>query len=145
MVSPLSFISNIRTHYQLDVDVMTPPLDGTILPGITRSSCLSLAAAHPSQTSLPNLPNSLKLHTHEVPITMSDLALWSSEDRLLEAFGVGTAVIVAPVGRIGFEGHDIILPTYKSGLGPVGKALWERLVDIQEGMVEWEGWSVVCE
>jgi branched-chain amino acid aminotransferase len=127
------------------VDVITPPLDGTILPGLTRSSCLSLCDAHPSRTSLSNLPNSLKLYTHEAPISMSDLALWSSQAKLLEAFCVGTAVLVAPVGRIGFEDKDILIPAYKGGLGPVGRALLERIVDIQEGIVEWERWSVVCE
>src|SRR5262245_12189259 len=85
-------------HKSLDVDILTPALDGTILPGLTRSSCLSLAAAHPSRTSLPNLSNSLRLHPHEIPITMADLVLWSSQGKLLEVFAVGTAVVVAPVG-----------------------------------------------
>lgn len=124
--------------------MITPPLDGTILPGLTRDSCLSLTAAHTFSTSLPNLSNSLLLHTHERTLRMSDLVAWSAQGRLLEAFGTGTAVIVAPIGRIGFEGKDLVLPEYKGGLGPVGKALWERIVDIQEGRVEWHGWSVPC-
>lgn len=76
---------------------------------------------------------------------MDDLAAWSSEGRLLEAFGTGTAVIVAPVGRIGFKGKDLELPKHEGGLGPIGKALWERIVEIQEGRIEWESWSVLCE
>lgn len=127
------------------MDVITPPLDGTILPGITRASCLSLAAAHPFQTSLPALSHGLRLHTHERRLTMRDLAAWGAQGRLREAFGVGTAVIVAPIGRIGFEGRDLVLPEHKGGLGPIARALWERIVDIQEGRVEWEGWSVRCE
>jgi len=125
---------------------MTPPLDGTILPGLTRESCLSLAEAHTSQKlSLPYLYPSTRLHTHERILTMHDLSSWSAQGRLLEAFGVGTAVIVAPVGRIGFEGRDLELEKHPGGLGPVGKSLWERIVDIQEARVEWEGWSVPCE
>jgi len=127
-----------------DLDLVTPPLDGTILPGITRASCLALATAHPSNTSLPNLPD-IRLHVHERPFTMRDLAQWSTEGKLLEAFGVGTAVIVAPIGRIGFQGKDLVLPQYKGMYGPISQALWERLVDIQQGRVEWEGWSVPCE
>jgi branched-chain amino acid aminotransferase len=64
---------------------------------------------------------------------------------LLEAFGAGTAVIIAPVGRIGYEGKDIVLPQHNGAYGPVSRALWERIVDIQQGKVEWEDWSVICE
>jgi len=123
---------------------MTPALDGTILPGVTRASCLALLEAHTHQkTHLLNIPPTRRLHAHERTVTMHDLKAWSVEGKLLEAFVVGTAVIVAPVGRIGFEGKDLVLPTV--GLGPVGKALWDRIVDIQTGKVQWDNWSVVVE
>lgn len=126
--------------------MITPPLDGTILPGLTRASCLELTASHSSKkTILPGLPDTLCLHIHEQPITMAQLVAWSKEGKLLEAFGVGTAVIVAPVGRIGFEGQDVLVKEHEGGLGPVGKALWKRIVEIQEGRVPWGNWSVVCE
>jgi branched-chain amino acid aminotransferase len=136
--------SSSFTNITLDLDLVTPPLDGTILPGLTRDSCLSLAAAHPSKTTLPGLPN-VRLHTHERPFTMRDLAAWCADGKLLEAFGAGTAVIIAPVGRIGYEGKDLVLPQHKGAYGPVSRALWERIVDIQQGRVEWEGWSALCE
>jgi len=125
-------------------DVITPALDGTILPGVTRDSCLTLLAAHPSKTSLPNLSNALKLFPHERKITIPELLAWSEQDRLVEAFGVGTAVIVGGIGRIGFQGKDIVFPKHEGGLGPVGAALYQRITDIQEGRVEWDHWSVVC-
>jgi len=129
-----------------DVDVITPPLDGTILPGLTRASCLELLASHTAtKTALPGLPSTLRLHTHEQPLTMAQLGAWADEGKLLEAFGVGTAVIVAPVGKIGFEGRDIRVKVHEKGLGPVGMALWERIVEIQEGRVSWGGWSVACD
>ncbi|KAA1475390.1 branched-chain amino acid aminotransferase II [Dentipellis sp. KUC8613] len=127
-----------------DLDIVTPPLDGTILPGVTRASVLSLLSAHPAQTSLPNLSNKTRLHTHERPITMTELAAWSAAGRLLECFVVGTAVVVTPVSRIGWQDRDIALPEYKAVMGPVTAALYERLVDIQEGRVEWQGWSATC-
>ena len=127
-----------------DLDLVTPPLDGTILPGLTRASCLTLAAAHPSKTSLPKLPN-VRIHTHERPFTMRDLDEWCAQGKLLEAFGAGTAAIIAPIGRIGFGGKDLVLPQHKGAYGPVSRALWERLVDIQQGRIEWENWSVLCE
>ena len=70
---------------------------------------------------------------------------WSSENCLLEAFGVGTAVIVSGVGAVGLEGHpDINIPEYNGGLGPVGRALYGGITDIQGGRVEFGDWSYVC-
>lgn len=140
------FVVVKREDEESGLDVLTPPLDGTILPGLTRASCLSLLQGHTAQQMvLPEISASLHLHTHERNVTMADLVEWSRQGRLLEAFGAGTAVIVAPVGRIGFEGKDLVLPKYETGLGPVGHALWKRLVEIQEGRVQWDDWSVPCE
>lgn len=79
---------------------------------------------------------------HEKQLTMPDLLMWTAQGKLLEAFGVGTAAIVASVGSIGYQDKDIVLPKYDGVLGPVTRALWERVVDIQQGRVEWKGWSV---
>lgn len=139
----MNFFVVIKRDDDDGVDVATPELDGTILPGVTRMSVLELMQAHnDGRTNLNGLP---KLHTQEKKVTMSELKKLSEEGKLLEAFGVGTAVIVAPVGKIGFEGDDLTLSAHEKGLGPVGAALWRRLVDIQEGRVEWENWGVLCE
>lgn len=147
---PPAFLARTLTRRcSADLDVITPPLDGTILPGLTRASCLALTAAHPERTSLAGLPNTLRLHTHERTMTMGDLYAWHASHRLLEVFAVGTAAVVVAVGSIGFHGReDIVVPakgTDGMGLGPVGTALRERIIDIQEGKIAWEGWSVLCE
>ncbi|KAI5888294.1 branched-chain amino acid aminotransferase II [Schizophyllum commune H4-8] len=174
-----------------DYDLITPPLDGTILPGITRLSILELANAHTAgRTVLPGLPADRKIHTHEKVVTMPQVRAWAADRTLLEFFCCGTAVIVVPVGRIWFDGADVslgvdsanertrlggaeadLLPREggpetpssanagtlpglvasgaqglaASALGPVAAALRERLVDIQEGRVSWEGWSTVVD
>ncbi|KAH7925655.1 branched-chain amino acid aminotransferase II [Leucogyrophana mollusca] len=122
------------------LDVITAPLDGTILPGVTRASCLSLASSPAFQKE-----QSLRLHTHERVFTMADLVQWSAQGRLVEALSVGTAAIIASVSKIGWKGKDITLPAYEAGLGPVGMALREKVVAIQEGREEWEGWGVACD
>jgi branched-chain amino acid aminotransferase len=95
---------------------------------------------------LASLYPDVDVHVHETPFTVGDMYKWSSEDRLLEAFGVGTAVVVSGVGAIGLEGHpDIDLPEFNGGLGPVGKALYNRITDIQEGKIEFGDWGYVCE
>ncbi|KAG0703443.1 aminotransferase [Suillus ampliporus] len=99
------------------LDLITAPLDGTILPGVTRASCLALASDPEFQKE-----SSLRLHPKK----------WS----------IGTAVIIGPCNRIGYEGKDIVLPG--AGMGPVGTALRKKILDIQEGRTEWKGWGVVC-
>ncbi|KAJ3495222.1 hypothetical protein NLJ89_g10660 [Agrocybe chaxingu] len=81
---------------------------------------------------------------HERPLTMNEIASLFDQGKVLEAFGVGTAVIVAPVGRIGWRGSDLVFPVYKEALGPIGKGMWTMITDIQTGKVEFDGWSVVC-
>lgn len=75
---------------------------------------------------------------------MHQVAAWAKGGKLLEAFGVATAAIVTPVGRIGFEDQNIFVKE-KDGLGPVGMALRNRIVEIQEGKVPWDNWSETCE
>jgi len=129
-----------------DVDLITPPLDGTILPGLTRASTLALADAYSAgKIVLPGVPTSLKLYTHERTLTMEEIDALSTQGRILEVFGVGTAVIVAPVSRIGWRGKDILLPVQKQGLGPIGGGMWKMIVDVQTGKVPFEDWSVVCD
>lgn len=129
----------------IDLDVITPPLDGTILPGLTRASCIALMDAHTSQaTVLPGISPSQRLHTHERTLTMHDLTAWSAEGKLTESFSVGTAVIVAPIGRIGFKGKDLLMPNHDTGLGPIGLALWQKITAIQTGKEAWEDWCVTC-
>jgi branched-chain amino acid aminotransferase len=128
-----------------DVDLITPPLDGTILPGVTRESALTLADAHTSgKLHLPGVPTTLKIHTHQRPLTMAEIAMHSEQGQLLEAFGVGTAVVVAPVSKIGWKGKDLVLPNPESGLGPIGKGLETTIIEIQTGRREFDGWSVTC-
>ncbi|KAF9221275.1 branched-chain amino acid aminotransferase II [Gyrodon lividus] len=121
-------------------DLITAPLDGTILPGVTRASCLALGS-----DPAFNEATGLNLHPTERPYTMQDLVEWSSQGKLAEALCIGTAAIVAAVNKIGYEGKDISVREYEVGLGPVGMALREKILAIQEGREEYEGWSVVCE
>jgi branched-chain amino acid aminotransferase len=75
---------------------------------------------------------------------MTNIFSWSEQGKILEVFGEGTAVIVAPVSQIGDQNKGIILPSHDGGLGPIGKGLWIiKITDIQVGKREFEGWSAV--
>lgn len=77
-------------------ELVTAPLDGTILEGVTRDSVLSLAREKLA-------PEGWMIS--ERKYTMKDLAEASKEGRLLEAFGCGTAAIVSPVRSISWKGQ----------------------------------------
>ncbi|KAG9122430.1 hypothetical protein FRC07_001201 [Ceratobasidium sp. 392] len=131
-------------------DAITPALDGTILPGVTRDSVLDLINSPSSPIS--SFIAAHELRSEERTVTLHEVKDMAERGLLVEAFGVGTAAIICPIGRIGYQdksaGTDSILeievPAYKSGLGPVASVLLESIVAIQEGRVEFEGWSVSC-
>ena len=128
------------------MDLITPPLDGTILPGLTRASTLSLADAHTSgDITLPGVPSDLKIYSREEPLSISRLSLWHSEGKVTEFFGSGTAAIIAPVNRIGWDGSDFLFPQIsEDGLGLIGRGMFEMITSIQTGRISFRGWSVLC-
>ncbi|WFD33886.1 branched-chain-amino-acid transaminase [Malassezia cuniculi] len=121
------------------LEVVTPPLNGMILPGVTRDSLLSLLRDHVAgKNSLP-LPKNIKVSERE--IKMGEIVDAANAGRLVEAFGSGTAAVVSPVDRIGYKGSDIKVPVTESGFGEVAEALLNKLKSIQWGHEE-HPWSV---
>lgn len=124
-----------------EVELVTPPLDGLILPGVTRDSVLSLARDHISgKHHLADLTDNLVVS--ERPVTMAEVKEASRSGRLVELFGAGTAVVISPVDRIGYLGEDVLIPTGHDGMGPVSRPIWAELVSRQTGTVPSE-WSLV--
>ncbi|KAI9756255.1 MAG: Mitochondrial branched-chain amino acid (BCAA) aminotransferase [Chaenotheca gracillima] len=79
-------------------ELLTAPLDGTILEGVTRDSVLDLAREK-------LVPRGWKVL--EKKFTMPELASAADEGRLLEVFGAGTAAVVSPVRKIGWKGRIV--------------------------------------
>ncbi|MEI7968630.1 MAG: branched-chain amino acid aminotransferase [Betaproteobacteria bacterium] len=112
-----------------DGEIVTPALTGSILPGITRDSVLRLAP------SLGYVVRESRLVLDEV---LADLA----SGRITEAFCMGTAAVIVPIGRIGYRGHD--LPVRDAAAGPAARRLYEALTAIQHGRAEDPfGWTRV--
>lgn len=92
-------------------ELVTPPLDDMILPGVTRDSIMSLAAAHIDPTTdfrIAGLPD--KLIVTERVMTMPEVVKASANGSLREMFGSGTAAIVSPVNMIGYVSRPLCLP-----------------------------------
>ncbi|KAJ7071270.1 branched-chain amino acid aminotransferase II [Mycena amicta] len=125
------------------LELVTPPLDGMILPGVTRDSVLALAREHISGVKrLPELTENLVVS--ERTVTMKEVKEASREGRLVEMFGAGTAAVISPVDRIGYMGEDVHIPTGEDGMGPVSRPIWAELVGRQWGTIP-SDWSVLVE
>ncbi|KAI5449543.1 branched-chain-amino-acid transaminase bat2 [Naganishia albida] len=130
------------------VEVATPRLDGTILPGVTRDSVLALLRKHAatSDEKLDGIPADWNLTVSERDITLQEIIDVVRAGKLLEVFGTGTAAILCPVNRIGLEDEspDLTTPSYTGGLGPVARGVYERISMIQQGDIEGHEWTVEC-
>jgi len=114
-------------------ELITAPLDGTILPGVTRDSILQLAREWG------------EFEVAEKSYTMTEMSEAIAEGRLYEAFGAGTAAIVAPISGIAYKGVELAVPCGKDGkAGDVAKRLYHELADIQYGRKAFGNWSVVA-
>lgn len=115
-------------------ELMTAPLDGTILEGVVRDSILSLARER-------LVPEGWKVS--ERKFHMRELAEAAKEGRMLEVFGSGTAAVVAPVRNISYKGEMVScgLPDNEE-VGPVTKRMKDWIEGIQYGEEEHE-WRLV--
>lgn len=100
--------------------IVTPPLSGSILPGVTRDSILRLGADLGYQVS-------------ETPLDIHDVLRDIQNGELTEVFGCGTAAVIAPVGKFGFRSHEYIIGNGQAGA--VSKHLFKELTDLQYGRI----------
>jgi len=108
-----------------DGSIQTPPL-GTILPGITRKSILTIAADR-------------GLTVREEPYSFDAWKADAASGRLLEAFACGTAAVVAAIGEIRFTGGTQVIGT--GGDGQTTSSLRDQLIGIQRGSIaDPHGW-----
>ncbi len=102
----------------IDGDLVTPPLHGTILDGVTRDSVMTLAR----DWGVP---------VRERPVTLDELVAAYQGGKLQEVFGCGTAAIIAPVSELGWAGGTIVCGG--GGVGPMARRLREAITAIQYG------------
>jgi len=101
-----------------DGTVVTPPISGTILEGVTRDAILAFAG-------------DLGHEAVQAPIDLAELRADLGAGRVTELFACGTAAVVTPVGRIVQAGHeDLVVAT---DTGPVTAAIRSALLDLQYG------------
>ncbi|KAM9672447.1 branched-chain-amino-acid aminotransferase, cytosolic isoform 3-T3 [Trichechus inunguis] len=110
-------------------ELATPPLDGIILPGVTRQSILDLARKWG------------EFKVSERYLTMDDLTTALEGSRVREMFGSGTACVVCPVSDILYKGETIHIPTMENGPKLASRIL-DKLNNIQYGREE-SDWTII--
>lgn len=110
--------SNI--FFVMNGELVTPPLGGTILPGITRNTILQLAA----DWGIPHA---------ERPISIETVRSAAQDGSLTEAFASGTAAVIAPVGEFYSQGQTIRIN--QGQIGPLAQRFFQYIEQVQRGLV----------
>jgi branched-chain amino acid aminotransferase len=114
--------------FAIDGAVVTPPLTGTILPGIVRESYLTIA-------------REMRIRVDERPVAVDELFALHAQGRLEEGAGVGTGVAFAPLGRVRWRDREIDLTPGKDSLLA---RIAERLNAIRTGQApDAHGWLTI--
>lgn len=121
-------VGSMNIMFVVNDTLVTPPLDGTILPGITRDSVLALAR-----------DNGMKVE--ERKISVDEIIETANSGEMTEAFGTGTAAVVSPVGAFVFDGREIVVAGGK--MGEKSLDFYNTLTGIHYGKIEDKhGWVV---
>ena len=111
-------VGSMNIFFVIDDEIITPELDGSILPGITRDSVIALA-------------KHWNLKVSERKISIDEVISTQASGSLQEIFGSGTAAVISPVGEIKYG--DKVLAVGDGKVGPVAGRLYKALTDIQYG------------
>jgi branched-chain amino acid aminotransferase len=111
--------------------IVTPPLTGTILAGVTRDSVISLGRHLGYQVS-------------EALVDVEEMLADIESGKITEVFGCGTAAVIAPVGKFGYKDKEYLINNFE--VGPISNHLFRQLTDIQYGRVpDPFGWTYTIE
>jgi branched-chain amino acid aminotransferase len=114
-------VGAMNVMFKIDGEIVTPKLTGSILPGITRKSCIEVL-------------KDLGYTVNERLLSVDELLNALQTGKLEEAWGCGTAAVVSPIGKLAFGEKE-----YEVGGGKIGEVtqkLYDILTGIQWGKVE---------
>ena len=111
-------VGTMNIFFVIGDEVVTPPLAGSILPGVTRDSALRLL-------------RDWKLKVSERPVHVDEVRRAAADGTLREVFGTGTAAVISPVGHLCFRGETF--PVNGSRPGAISNRLFAEITGIQYG------------
>jgi branched-chain amino acid aminotransferase len=120
-------VGTMNIFFLIEDELVTPPLTGTILPGITRQTVMELVEEWGDY------------RVSQRPISIDEVMETAKNGRLKEAFGSGTAAVISPVGEIVYRGESVKVQDEQTG--PLARKLYREIIDIQYGRKEdTHGW-----
>ena len=114
-------VGAMNVMFKIAGEIVTPALAGSILPGITRKSCLELLRKEGYKVS-------------ERLLSVDELAAAMENGTLEEAWGCGTAAVISPIGELAYKGKKFAVNGGK--IGEVTQHLYDTLTGIQWGKLE---------
>ena len=114
-------VGAMNVMFKIGDEIVTPMLSGSILPGITRKSCLEVLRKEGYTVS-------------ERLLSIDELAAAMENGTLEEAWGCGTAAVVSPIGELCYKGK--VYTVADGGIGKVTQHLYDTLTGIQWGKLE---------
>ena len=118
----------MNIFFKIAGKVVTPSLNGSILPGITRNSTIQLC-------------KDWGYEVEERKISAEELLQAQKDGTLEEVFGTGTAAVISPVGKLRYQ--DEVMTIANGETGPLSMKLYETITGIQTGKLPDEkGWRV---
>ena len=122
-------VGTMNIMLKISDEVITPPLSqGTILPGVTRDSALTLM-------------REWGLRVSERAISIDEVARAARDGSLREVWGTGTAAVISPVGELAYAGERIVINRGK--IGELTQKLYDAIVGIQYATApDTHGWTV---
>ncbi len=114
-------VGAMNVMFKIDGEIVTPELTGSILPGITRKSCIEV---------LKNMGYTVS----ERRISIDELVEALETGRLEEAWGCGTAAVISPIGRFYYNDKEYDVNAGK--IGEISKKLYDTLTGIQWGKLD---------
>ncbi len=120
-------VGAMNVMFKIGDEIVTPMLSGSILPGITRKSCIEVLKSKGYKVS-------------ERLISIDELADAMAKGTLLEAWGCGTAAVISPIGEFCYK--DTKYAVNNGEIGEVTQMLYDTLTGIQWGSIEDSfGWT----
>ena len=114
-------VGAMNVMFKIDGTIVTPMLSGSILPGITRKSCIEVLKAK-------------GFKVEERLLSIDELLNALENGKLEEAFGCGTAAVISPIGELCYQGKKYAITGGK--IGEVTQMLYDTLTGIQWGKIE---------
>ena len=122
-------VGAMNVMFKINGEIVTPMLSGSILPGITRKSCIEVLKSEGYNVS-------------ERLLSIDELEAAMDNGTLEEAWGCGTAAVVSPIGELAYK--DKIFTVNNGKIGEVTQHLYDTLTGIQWGKIEDKfGWTQV--